>query len=310
MSDLSHVDEAGDVRMVDVGGKPLSRRRAVAAATVRMAPETARAPARAAQGRRARDRPARRRHGGEADARADPALPPAAAVARRRRRSRSATARVEITASAETTAQTGVEMEALTAASVAALTVYDMAKAIDKEMVVDGVRLVEKTKEPVVRAAVLTVSDGVSEGTREDRSGDLLAELLAAEGFEVERRVVPDERDAIAAAIVELADDAQRRAHHRRHRPRPARRHARGDDARCSTARRPGSPRRSAPTRSRRRRTRCSRAGSPASAARRSSSTCPARPAAAATASRCSSRRSRTRSQLLAGETQSGHRQT
>jgi len=57
--------------------------------------------------------------------------------------------RVDITASAETTAQTGVEMEALVAASLAALTVYDMAKAIDKEMVVDGVRLVEKTKEVV-----------------------------------------------------------------------------------------------------------------------------------------------------------------
>ena len=55
---------------------------------------------------------------------------------------------VEILASAETTAQTGVEMEALTAAAVAALTVYDMAKAIDKDMVVAEVRLVEKTKEP------------------------------------------------------------------------------------------------------------------------------------------------------------------
>jgi cyclic pyranopterin phosphate synthase len=54
---------------------------------------------------------------------------------------------VEIEASAETTAQTGVEMEALVAASVAALTVYDMAKAIDTEMEVTGVRLVEKTKE-------------------------------------------------------------------------------------------------------------------------------------------------------------------
>ena len=53
---------------------------------------------------------------------------------------------VEITASAETTAQTGVEMEALVAASVAALTVYDMAKAIDKEMVVEDVRLIEKVK--------------------------------------------------------------------------------------------------------------------------------------------------------------------
>jgi molybdenum cofactor synthesis domain-containing protein len=56
-----------------------------------------------------------------------------------------------------------------------------------------------------VNAAVLTVSDGVHHGTREDRSGDVLSELLAAEGFEVERCVVPDERDAIAAAIVALA---------------------------------------------------------------------------------------------------------
>jgi cyclic pyranopterin phosphate synthase len=52
-----------------------------------------------------------------------------------------------IEASAETTAQTGVEMEALTAASVAALTVYDMVKAVDKELVVEDVRLLEKTKE-------------------------------------------------------------------------------------------------------------------------------------------------------------------
>jgi molybdopterin adenylyltransferase len=56
-----------------------------------------------------------------------------------------------------------------------------------------------------VKAAVLTVSDGVHHGTREDRSGDALAELLVEERFEVERRVVPDEADAIAAAIVELA---------------------------------------------------------------------------------------------------------
>ena len=60
-----------------------------------------------------------------------------------------------------------------------------------------------------MRAGVLTVSDGVSEGTREDRSGDVLGELLSAEGFEVERRVVPDERDAIAAAIVAMSDNVQ-----------------------------------------------------------------------------------------------------
>ncbi len=56
---------------------------------------------------------------------------------------------------------------------------------------------------------MLTVSDGVVAGTREDRSGDLLAELLQGEGYEVERRVVPDERDRIAAALGELAAEAR-----------------------------------------------------------------------------------------------------
>jgi molybdopterin adenylyltransferase len=60
-----------------------------------------------------------------------------------------------------------------------------------------------------VKAAVLTVSDGVDMGTREDKSGDLLEELLSGEGFEVVRRVVPDERDAIAEAIEELAAEAR-----------------------------------------------------------------------------------------------------
>ena len=60
-----------------------------------------------------------------------------------------------------------------------------------------------------MRAAVLTISDGVAAGEREDRSGELLAELLAGEGYDVERRVVPDERDEIADAIVELAEDAR-----------------------------------------------------------------------------------------------------
>lgn len=59
-----------------------------------------------------------------------------------------------------------------------------------------------------MKAAVLTVSDGVVAGTREDTSGDLLAELLAAEGYEVERKVVPDEAGGIADAIVELAGSA------------------------------------------------------------------------------------------------------
>ena len=58
-----------------------------------------------------------------------------------------------------------------------------------------------------MKAAVITVSDGVSEGTREDESGDLLASLLTEDGYEVERRVVSDDRDAIADAIAELAEE-------------------------------------------------------------------------------------------------------
>jgi cyclic pyranopterin monophosphate synthase len=148
MTDLSHVDEAGAVHMVDVGAKPLSRRRAVARAEVRMSPDTA---------RRLRDLPK-----GDALATAQLAgimaakrtsdliplchpLPLSHVEVKLEVRDDS----VEIVAIAETTAQTGVEMEALTAASVAALTVYDMAKAIDKEMVVAEVRLLEKTKEEV-----------------------------------------------------------------------------------------------------------------------------------------------------------------
>ena len=145
MSDLSHVDESGAVRMVDVGEKPLSRRRAVARATVTMAPETA----------------ARLRELPKGDALTTAQL---AGIMAAKRTSeliplchplalslvevdlQAGDDAVEIAASVETTAQTGVEMEALTAVSVAALTVYDMAKAIDKAMTIADVELVEKTK--------------------------------------------------------------------------------------------------------------------------------------------------------------------
>jgi len=148
VSDLSHVDESGAVRMVDVGAKPLSRRRAVAHAEVRMSPETT---------QRLRDLP-------KGDALATAQL---AGIMAAKRTSEliplchplplsnvgvSLDVRdgaVSITASAETTAQTGVEMEALTAATVAALTIYDMCKAVDKAMTIGDVRLIEKVKEDV-----------------------------------------------------------------------------------------------------------------------------------------------------------------
>jgi cyclic pyranopterin monophosphate synthase len=144
MSDLSHVDDAGSVRMVDVGSKPMSRRRAVAHAAVRMAPETA---------RRLGDLP-------KGDALTTAQL--AGIMAAKRTSDLIPLCHplplslvdvtlevvddgVVITAAAETTAQTGVEMEALTAVSVACLTVYDMVKAVDRAMRIEGIRVLAKS---------------------------------------------------------------------------------------------------------------------------------------------------------------------
>jgi cyclic pyranopterin phosphate synthase len=147
MSELSHVGADGAVHMVDVGGKPLSRRRAVARATVRMAAGTV---------ARLEDLPkgdaltTAQLAGIMAAKRTSELIPlchplPLTAIDVRLAIVPDG---VTIEAAAETTAQTGVEMEALTAATVAALTVYDMAKAIDKGMSITDVTLVEKTKEP------------------------------------------------------------------------------------------------------------------------------------------------------------------
>ena len=145
MNDLSHVDESGAVRMVDVGGKELSRRRAVARAEVRMAPETARILRELPKG----DALATAQLAGIMAAKRTAELIPLCHPLPLTRIDVDVAAideGVEITATVETAAQTGVEMEALTAVSVAALTVYDMAKAVDKAMVVEDVKLVEKTK--------------------------------------------------------------------------------------------------------------------------------------------------------------------
>jgi cyclic pyranopterin phosphate synthase len=148
MSDLSHVDESGAVRMVDVGSKPMSRRRAVARASVRMAPETSQRLGDLPKG----DALTTAQLAGIMAAKKTSDLIPLCHPLALSLVDVSLTVvadGVEITAIAETTAQTGVEMEALVAASVAALTVYDMAKAIDKGMVVTGITLVEKNKAEV-----------------------------------------------------------------------------------------------------------------------------------------------------------------
>ena len=145
--DLSHVTAAGDVHMVDVGAKPPLRRRAVARGRIRMAPETARSLTELPKG----DALVTAQLAGIMAAKRTAELIPLCHPLALTHVDVSLSVvddAVEIEAAAETTAQTGVEMEALVAVSVAALTVYDMAKAIDKGMVIDEVQLVEKTKEP------------------------------------------------------------------------------------------------------------------------------------------------------------------
>jgi cyclic pyranopterin phosphate synthase len=148
MSDLTHLDPEGTARMVDVGGKPVTSRRAVARAVVRMSPQTARAVA-------AGDAPkgdvlgTARIAGIQAAKRTGELIPLChplpldlvdveAAVDPK-------AGTVTLTAEARVTARTGVEMEAMTAAAVAALTVYDMVKGLERGVEIQAVHLVAKS---------------------------------------------------------------------------------------------------------------------------------------------------------------------
>jgi cyclic pyranopterin phosphate synthase len=148
---LSHLDERGRARMVDVGGKPESERTAVAEGAVRMSQEAFDLVAAQAAPKgdvlavaEVAGVMAAKRTGEliplchplgldlvEVEARLEPELPG-----------------VRVRATAKVTARTGVEMEALTAVAVACLTIYDMVKAVDRRMVIEDVRLVSKTKRP------------------------------------------------------------------------------------------------------------------------------------------------------------------
>ena len=148
MNDLSHIGPDGRARMVDIGSKAETERTAIAAGLVRMAPNTL---------QRALNRDTKK---------GDPiAIAELAGIMGSKRTSdliplchplplTSVTVSIErdgdadalrVIATAKTTGRTGVEMEALTAVSVACLTLYDMLKAIDKAMVIDGIELIEKT---------------------------------------------------------------------------------------------------------------------------------------------------------------------
>ncbi len=145
---FSHVDEAGHARMVNVGAKPVQRRRAVASARLVCQPATIRALKKKAlpkgdvltvaqiagiqAAKRTSDLIPLCHPLGLCHVEVDFKLKPGA---------------VEVLCAAETSAQTGVEMEALTGAAVAALTLYDMCKAVDKTMIVENVRVIQKIKQ-------------------------------------------------------------------------------------------------------------------------------------------------------------------
>lgn len=146
MSGLTHIDAEGRARMVDVSAKPATVREAVAEGRVRMAPST-RALALSSEGRKGDVRAVAEIAGVMAAKRTADLIPLCHPL-------QLTSVIVEVapaddgllaTARVRTAGPTGVEMEALTAASVACLTIYDMLKAADKALTIDGVRLLSKT---------------------------------------------------------------------------------------------------------------------------------------------------------------------
>lgn len=127
--------------------------------------------------------------------------------------------RVTITAEVEVTWKTGVEMEAMVAASVAALTIYDMLKPVDKDMEIISTKLVSKTggksdrKEKIpagFKTAVLVTSDGTHQGTRQDKSGKIIQEKLEAYGLAPIYEILPDDQEAIRAKLLKWCEEGVR----------------------------------------------------------------------------------------------------
>jgi cyclic pyranopterin phosphate synthase len=212
--------------MVDVGKKPITARRAVAAATVRMRPETL---ASLLDGGGPKgDAIVVARLAGIAAAKRTAELIPLCHPIPLDRVEVDLTADreagvVTIRAEARATARTGVEMEALTAASVAALTLYDMAKALQRDIVIERVELLAKdggasgawardaiegtAGPPAHEATVITCSTRAAAGERSDESGPAVVAALREAGFDVaaDPVVLPDDEELIAATLVGLA---------------------------------------------------------------------------------------------------------
>ena len=123
---------------------------------------------------------------------------------------------IEVQVQVKTTWKTGVEMESLTGASIAALTIYDMLKPVDETLVIESVKLLAKSGgmkgfyenyDRSLKAAVIIVSDSVSRRKRHDRSGKLALERLKSDGFEVlDYRVIPDDLGKIESSLINACD--------------------------------------------------------------------------------------------------------
>jgi cyclic pyranopterin phosphate synthase len=146
MTGLTHLDAEGRARMVDVSAKPATAREATASGFVRMAPETL-ALAISGGGRKGNVRAVAEIAGVMAAKRTADLIPLChpLALSKVEVNVTPAGTGLEVVATVKTTGPTGVEMEALTAVSVACLTLYDMLKAVDRGMVIEAVRLLEKT---------------------------------------------------------------------------------------------------------------------------------------------------------------------
>ena len=124
---------------------------------------------------------------------------------------------IEVTVQVKTTWKTGVEMESLTGASIAALTIYDMLKPVDETLAIESVKLLaksggmkdfyEKYNKPL-KAVVIVISDSVSKGERSDKSGKLAIERLNSSGFEVvDYRVIPDDASQLESSLIIACDE-------------------------------------------------------------------------------------------------------
>lgn len=150
MTRLSHTDENGKAKMVDVGQKPVQLRTAIASGFIKLAPDTVRL-IRDNQVKKGDVLTVAQIAGIQAGKKTSELIPLChpLQITKIDVATKLEDNGVAVTAEAKCTGQTGIEMEALTAVSVALLTIYDMVKAVDKEMVIGEIRLLKKMKEDI-----------------------------------------------------------------------------------------------------------------------------------------------------------------